>query len=207
MGTYHFQQYYFSYLFHRGGFYAVALGFMYINFPSSIDFMDPNVVIPIGTRVLSVLLGIPVLIYLLRRFSVFYYERKYKSIDKDIKRIEKEKDALIDNVMEKEPYNKAREILKKYKPSLLKAEEPAKSPTVRRRTVQGNITSIGPKKIGPKSGQIAQVQNVPSPIQRNPQQKQPMVNQGMRQRPQTIRPLPSQNLNSSRMDKIVGEME
>lgn len=179
---------------------------MYINFPSSIDLTNPNEVIPIGTQVLSVIIGVPVFIYLLRRLSVFYFDRKYKNIDKDIKKIEKEKDTLIDNVMEKEPYNKAREILKKYKPSLLKNEEPAKSPTVRRRAGP-NVKSAGPNKIAPKSAVInSQAQHpsaqVPSPIQRNPQQKQ-LINQGVRQRPHTIRPLPSHNLNSSRMDKIV----
>jgi hypothetical protein len=180
---------------------------MYINFPSSIDLTNPNEVIPIGTQVLSVTIGVPVFIYLLRRLSVFYFERKYKNIDKDIKKIEKEKDTLIDNVMEKEPYNKAREILKKYKPSLLKNEEPVKSPTVRRRAGP-NVKSAGPNKIAPKSAvSNSQAQHpsaqVPSPIQRNPQQKQLMINQGVRQRPQTIRSLPSHNLNSSRMDKIV----
>jgi hypothetical protein len=179
---------------------------MYINFPSSIDLTNPNEVIPIGTQVLSVTIGVPVFIYLLRRLSVFYFERKYKNIDKDIKKIEKEKDTLIDNVMEKEPYNKAREILKKYKPSLLKNEEPVKSPTVRRRAGP-NVKSAGPNKIAPKSAAInSQAQHpsaqVPSPIQRNPQQKQ-LINQVVRQRPQTIRSLPSHNLNSSRMDKIV----
>jgi len=165
--------------------------------------MNPNEVIPIGTKVLSILIGVPVFIYLLRRLCVFYYERKYKIIDKDIKKIEKEKDTLIDNVMEKEPYNKAREILKKYKPSLLKNEEPVKSPTVRRRAGP-NVNSAGPKKIAPKLVAInPQAPSVPSPIQRNPQQKQ-HINQGVRQRPQTVRPLPSHNLNSSRMDKIVG---
>jgi len=192
-------------LYYGVGFYAVALGLTYINFPSSIDLMNPNEVIPIGTKVLSILIGVPVFIYLLRRLCVFYYERKYKIIDKDIKKIEKEKDTLINNVMEKEPYNKAREILKKYKPSLLKNEEPVKSPTVRRRAGP-NVNSAGPKKIAPKLVAInPQAPSVPSPIQRNPQQKQ-HINQGVRQRPQTVRPLPSHNLNSSRMDKIVGWM-
>jgi len=192
-------------LYYGVGFYAVALGFIYINFPSSIDLTDPNEVIPIGSKVLSTLIGFPVFIYLLRRLCVFYYERKYKNIDKDIKKIEKEKDALIDNVMEKEPYNKAREILKKYKPSLLKNEEPVKSPTVRRRAGP-NVASAGPKKISQKSATInPQALSVPSPIQRDPQQKH-IINQGVRQRPQTVRPLPSHNLNSSRMDKIVGWM-
>merc|ERR1712037_590913 len=93
------------------------------------------------------------------------------------------------------------------KPSLLKNEESVKSPTVRRRAGP-NVTTAGPKKIAPKgsSGAInPQAPSVPSPIHRNPQQKQ-IINQGLRQRPQTVRPLPSHNLNSSRMDKIVGWM-
>ena len=73
----------------------------------------------------------PVTVLLLRKFWKHYYDRRLAKADGEIKPLEKKKEGLLKSVMEKvsqskyiptsvliklpkEPYNKAREILKRY---------------------------------------------------------------------------------------------
>ena len=63
---------------------------------------------------------------IIRKIFRIYYDRQLKSAEDIIKQTRVEKKEILETVMEKEPYNKAKEILKKYDPSLLKSEEQKK---------------------------------------------------------------------------------
>merc|ERR1711990_1086946 len=58
----------------------------------------------------------PVAVLLIRKFLKYCFTRKKDEAVKSVSRLKKEKEEILENVMEKEPYNKAREILKKFAP-------------------------------------------------------------------------------------------
>ena len=79
-------------------------------------------------QIVCVFIIYPVTVLLLRKFWKYYYDRRLSKADDEIKPLEKKKEWLLKSVMEKvskldsnvvkncvqEPYNKAREILKRY---------------------------------------------------------------------------------------------
>ena len=123
--------------------------------------------------------------------------------------------------MEKEPYNKAKEILKKYSPHMLISQE---IDEIREREKKNAPQSPGQEVRRRNSNRENQApgQSVPirTPQNRTPAQKvnlnatMPVNRVGtpqnvqfgspqLRNRPQTVRPLPGSSGNQSKMDKIV----
>uniref|UniRef100_A0A1B6HP89 Endoplasmic reticulum junction formation protein lunapark n=1 Tax=Homalodisca liturata TaxID=320908 RepID=A0A1B6HP89_9HEMI len=62
---------------------------------------------------------VPFIIYRMKRFISKYFHNKMVRANEDYENLQKKKKNLIDNVMETETFNKAREILVKYAPERL----------------------------------------------------------------------------------------
>jgi len=193
---------------------------LYISFPAQL--------IRRAILLIFVFIIYPVAVLLIRKFWKFYHDRQKKEADDKIKALEKQKDEILETVMEKEPYNKAREILKKFAPNLYKKEEKPKpvQPVQRQKMVDGKLVVDKPKSSLPAPG--GRVENLPKPGSvQSTRTRDPRLNstvchtktspvnkpsfaspqmhrqQQNMKRPQTVRPLPDR-LNQSRVDKIVG---
>lgn len=191
---------------------------LYISFPAQL--------IRRAILLIFVFIIYPVAVLLIRKFWKFYHDRQKKEADDKIKALEKQKEEILETVMEKEPYNKARELLKKFAPNLYKKDQEKPKivqPVQRQKMVNGKLVVDKPKLPG-------RVENLPKPVPQTggqvrprdprlnntvcPSQTSPVnrpnfaspqthrQQQNMR-RPQTVRPLPDR-LNQSRVDKIVG---
>uniref|UniRef100_A0A1B6MTM5 Endoplasmic reticulum junction formation protein lunapark n=1 Tax=Graphocephala atropunctata TaxID=36148 RepID=A0A1B6MTM5_9HEMI len=98
---------------------------------------------------------VPFIIYWMKRFISRYFNNKMVQANEDYADLQKKKKSLIDNVMETETFNKAREILAKYAPerldkklqdSYLNPEKVvAKTTDLRQRNNVNVTTSITPK--------------------------------------------------------------
>ncbi|XP_063726646.1 endoplasmic reticulum junction formation protein lunapark-B-like isoform X2 [Symsagittifera roscoffensis] len=62
----------------------------------------------------------PVLAYVLRRIIMLYFTSRIKSSDEVLRSLIEKKKALLEQVREKESYKKAKEILEKYDPEVIK---------------------------------------------------------------------------------------
>lgn len=71
----------------------------------------------------SPLLIFPILIWLLKKFLHWYYVKRITKNDLVLKELQEEKKKILEEVMEKETYKKAREILQKYDNTRLKQLE------------------------------------------------------------------------------------
>lgn len=171
----------------------------------------PNVelLVAIGMAV-SVFVLYPVVFFLLRKLCKNLLERRFKKCEDSIKELEKEKREILETVMEKEPYNKAKEILKKYDPSILRSHDAEdaekKNENVRKRIVSQSKATPDNRQL--TRHQTPQNLNATLPVRPSartpvstPQFTSPQLN---RKRPNTVRPLPGDTMHQSKMDKIVG---
>lgn len=77
----------------------------------------------------SPLLIFPILIWLLKKFLHWYYVKRITKNDLALNELQENKKKILEDVMEKETYKKAREILQKYDPARFKQlETPGPSP-------------------------------------------------------------------------------
>ena len=126
----------------------------------------------------------------------------------------KERDEILENVMEKEPYNKAREILKKFAPQQLDKQRQATDEKVKRhKLVNGTPANMVTKPVVStpvqndpnKTLATPGVQNIPINLQKRMQLNATYsgpVRSSPNRNVKTVRPLPNQ-LNQSKVDKIV----
>lgn len=188
------------------------LGALYIIFPD--DFQKE--LMTSFLLITGVFVLFPVIFFLARKICRTYLNRQYKKADDLIKQFEKEKKEILETVMEKEPYNKAKEILKKYDPSFLRGQEEeirkSTDSNVRRRNIgpsteTSQLEAVRRGPIRPQSATKAPHNlNATLPAQQisTPVQQQQFSSPQYRKKPQTIRPLPgSGNANQTKMDKIV----
>jgi len=68
---------------------------------------------------------VPVFIYYMRRLISVFFQRKMRLANEEYEDLQRKKKVLIDNVMETETFNKAKEILSKYAPEALEKKERA----------------------------------------------------------------------------------
>lgn len=193
--------------------FVLLLGGLYLFFPD--DFIAEWEISLILAA--SVFIVYPLLFFISRKICKSYLQRQFKLSDDLIKQLQKEKKEILENVMEKEPYNKAKEILKKYSPHMLisqeieemrEREKEKNNQELRRRNVPGQKQAPSPS--GPVRTPVSKpVQkvnlNATMPVNRvgSPQVAQ-FASPQARKRPQTVRPLPGSAGNQSKMDKIVG---
>ena len=111
-----------SIIYFSGAIFAVLLVALYLTFPSDVR----TEILKTFYLTSGVFLVYPVTFLIIRKIFRIYYDRQLKSAEDIIKQTRVEKKEILETVMEKEPYNKAKEILKKYDPSLLKSEEQKK---------------------------------------------------------------------------------
>lgn len=196
--------------YYGGAIFAVLLVALYLTFPSDVR----TEILKTFYLTSGVFLVYPVTFLIIRKIFRIYYDRQLKSAEDIIKQTRVEKKEILETVMEKEPYNKAKEILKKYDPSLLKSEEQKKEEeehlktqeaTLRRRNVSPqNEQSIPANRqvrhSTPKNLNATLPVNQATPVH-HAQFSSP---QFARKRPQTARPLPGDVSQKSKMDKIVG---
>jgi len=188
------------------GAFSILLAGLYLTFP------DES--IKRFIQIVFVFLIYPVTVLLLRKFWKYYYDRRKTKADEEIKSLEKQKESILKDVMEKEPYNKAREILKRFGSNQFEAPKPPGATTSQRKklvngkpvdSVQLNSTTmVNPSQQQlPKPSvvqrQLSQTIGGMSPIMRTPGQT-PQVRKSVRK---TIRPLPSDKLNQSNIEKMV----
>jgi len=193
------------------GCWSILLAGLYLTFP------DEN--IRRFIQIVFVFIIYPVAVLLIRKFWKYYYERRLTKVDDEIKSLDKQKESILKDVMEKEPYNKAREILKRFGSN--QAFEVPKAPTQqRKKLVNGkpiddqakramNSTVSEPTKKLPQPNvqrQLSQTIGGMSPILRTPGTQgnstmtTPQVRKTVRK---TVRPLPSEKLNQSNIEKMV----
>merc|ERR1712226_1201757 len=67
----------------------------------------------------------PVLAYILRRMVMMYFSTRLKSSDEVLRSLVEKKKMLLETVREKESYKKAKEILEKYDPEVIKMKNMA----------------------------------------------------------------------------------
>merc|ERR1712226_653557 len=67
----------------------------------------------------------PVLAYILRRMVMMYFSTRLKSSDEVLRSLVEKKKTLLETVREKESYKKAKEILEKYDPEVIKMKNMA----------------------------------------------------------------------------------
>lgn len=89
------------------------------------------------------LLVYPVVIVLLRRVIIWFYRRKTENNSEKLLRLKSSKKQIVDEVMDKETYKTAKEILEKYAPehlnrNMLSAKPLMKSPYYANRNNQSN---------------------------------------------------------------------
>ena len=99
--------------------FVIMVASLYMVFPAEI----------VKRIILVVLVFIiyPVTVLLIRKFWKYFFNRKKTEAESSIEVLKKEKAEILENVMEKEPYNKAKEILKKFAPQQLEHHTPAKA--------------------------------------------------------------------------------
>ncbi|XP_013781641.1 protein lunapark-like [Limulus polyphemus] len=69
------------------------------------------------------LLAFPLLVWILKRFLHWYFTRTIKINEEKLIELRKKKKSILDEVMEKETYKVAKELLEKFDPQLLKKQE------------------------------------------------------------------------------------
>jgi len=67
----------------------------------------------------------PILAYILRRMVMMYFSTRLKSSDEVLRSLVEKKKTLLETVREKESYKKAKEILEKYDPEVIKMKSMA----------------------------------------------------------------------------------
>lgn len=102
----------------------------------------------------SPLLIFPFLIWILKKFLHWFFVKRITKNDMALSELQEEKKKILEDVMEKETYKKAREILQKYDPARFKQLEtpaivtPARSGTegsaVRQRNVPSSVKQMPP---------------------------------------------------------------
>jgi len=183
---------------------------LYLTFPSE------DILLAVGL-IFGVFILYPIIFFLTRKVCKHYLEREFKKSDDLIKKFQKEKKEILETVMEKEPYNKAKEILKKYDPSLLRSHDDAENrknieirenQNLRRRTVNATPTQQ-PRPTPSREQQANMVMpnlNATMPIRpTSPDVRSPQVFFASPEfaRKKTVRPLPGTTNNQTKMDKIV----
>lgn len=194
--------------FYGGLVFAILLVFIYAVFPLEL----------IRRIILLVLVFVlyPIGVLLTRKFFKYWLTRKKLDAEKSLEQLTKERDEILENVMEKEPYNKAREILKRFAPQQLDKQKSATDEKVRRHKlvngIPANMTTkpvvSTPVQNDPnKTLATPGVQNIPVNVQKRMQLNATYSGHLLRSSPnrnvKTVRPLPNQ-LNQSKVDKIVG---
>ncbi|KAL0267811.1 UNVERIFIED_CONTAM: hypothetical protein PYX00_009965 [Menopon gallinae] len=171
---------------------------LYFYFPSQLH----TKVILIGLLMLS-----PVLYYVVNRIISWYYKRKIRSSHSRLNDLKKEKKRLIDEIMEKETYKVAKDILEKYAPETLPEKNAPKLMQLSR-----SISAVPPNPPPmPQDPRVrsqpitpfAQKNNANMALSPNPS----TLSQGFQRRP----PVPSQIVSGSKsyvdklFDYIVGD--
>jgi len=193
--------------FYGGLVFAILSVIVYLGFPLEL----------IRRIILLVLVFVlyPIGVLLTRKFFKYWLTRNKNEAEKSLAQLTKERDEILENVMEKEPYNKAREILKKFAPQQLDKQRQATDEKVKRhKLVNGTPANMVTKPVVStpvqndpnKTLATPGVQNIPINLQKRMQLNATYsgpVRSSPNRNVKTVRPLPNQ-LNQSKVDKIVG---
>ncbi|XP_046682126.1 endoplasmic reticulum junction formation protein lunapark-B isoform X2 [Homalodisca vitripennis] len=106
---------------------------------------------------------VPFIIYRMKRFISKYFHNKMVRANEDYENLQKKKKNLIDNVMETETFNKAREILVKYAPERLdkKLQNPYLTPE--KTVAKTSTTDLRQRNIVNVTTSTTALQNMPKP--------------------------------------------
>ncbi|XP_076332034.1 endoplasmic reticulum junction formation protein lunapark-like isoform X2 [Tachypleus tridentatus] len=84
------------------------------------------------------LIAFPVLVWILKRFLHWYFTRTIKINEEKLIELRKKKNSILDEVMEKETYKVAKELLETFDPQLLKMQEKTEEKTAQNGSHESN---------------------------------------------------------------------
>lgn len=165
-------------------FWLIALGFLYYMYRKAKKSEEYILLVPVAFL-------IPLLLYLFRKILSWWYHKKIIKDDAKLVKLKDSKAKILDEVMEKETYKVATQILEKFEPSKLSGKP--------NQGASGTRPLVGARPLGATSGATGMdVRKRPSPQNLNASLNAPPPNQ--RPTPnlnQTIAAMPSTSSSST----------